>query len=255
MIDIENAKIEFENYVSLFNPNDAKIKLKIEHIKRVSELSKEIAKSLNLNEEQIRLAEVIGLFHDIGRFKQVEKYNTFRDRDSENHAVLAIQVLFEENLIEKFKIEEKYYRIINKAVINHNKDKIEPNLSEEEMLFAKIIRDADKLDIYYVLDNYDFKDVFWYSNYDCKRIGKYMMSKFINDHKIDFAEIKSSADQIAAFFSFVYDMNFEFSKKYIIDKKYLEKYTEKVTRIFTSEEVKKQTQQLYEISIKVLKGE
>ena len=104
MIDIENAKIEFENYVSLFNPNDAKIKLKIEHIKRVSELSKEIAKSLNLNEEQIRLAEVIGLFHDIGRFKQVEKYNTFRDRDSENHAVLAIQVLFEENLIEKFKI-------------------------------------------------------------------------------------------------------------------------------------------------------
>ena len=70
MINIENANIEFNKYVSQFNPNEGRIKLKIDHIKRVAILSKKIAQNLNLGYEQIKLAELIGLFHDIGRFKQ-----------------------------------------------------------------------------------------------------------------------------------------------------------------------------------------
>ena len=128
MIDIEKANKEFDKYVNLFNPKDTKIKLKIEHIKRVSELSREIAKNLNLDEEHIRLAEVIGLFHDIGRFKQIEIYNTFRDKDSVNHAEYSIKVLYEDNLIEKFDIEEKYKETIKIAILNHNKNKIQEGL-------------------------------------------------------------------------------------------------------------------------------
>ena len=74
MIDIEKAYIEFDKYVSHFNPNNGRIKLKIDHIKRVATMSKKIAKNLNLDEEQVKLAELIGLFHDIGRFKQAELY-------------------------------------------------------------------------------------------------------------------------------------------------------------------------------------
>jgi len=42
MIDIENAYNEFDKYTSQYNPNDGRIKLKIEHIKRVAEKSKKI---------------------------------------------------------------------------------------------------------------------------------------------------------------------------------------------------------------------
>ena len=112
MIDIKKAYIEFDKYVSHFNPNNGRIKLKIDHIKRVAVISRELAQNLNLNEEQVNLAELIGLFHDIGRFKQAELYNTFNDRISINHAELSVKVLFDENLIENFKVEEKYKKII-----------------------------------------------------------------------------------------------------------------------------------------------
>ena len=72
MIDIENANIQFNKYVSQFNPNEGRIKLKIDHINRVAIMSKKIAQNLHLSDEQVKLAELIGLFHDIGRFKQAE---------------------------------------------------------------------------------------------------------------------------------------------------------------------------------------
>ena len=151
MIDIEKAYNEFDKYVLQFNPNNKKIKLKIDHIKRVAKMSKKIAQELNLNDEQIKLSEIIGLFHDIGRFRQAQLYDTFNDRMSVNHAELSVEVLFDENVINNFNIEKKYENIIRLAVLNHNKNKIDDNLNNEELLFAKIIRDADKLDIYYTI--------------------------------------------------------------------------------------------------------
>ena len=49
MIDIENAKKVFNEYVKKFNPEDGRIKLKIEHILRVANYSKQIATNLKLN--------------------------------------------------------------------------------------------------------------------------------------------------------------------------------------------------------------
>lgn len=40
MINIEKAYLEFNQYVSQFNENDGRIKLKMEHIKRVAIMSK-----------------------------------------------------------------------------------------------------------------------------------------------------------------------------------------------------------------------
>ena len=112
MIDIEKVENKFQEYVSKFNSKQGRIKLKIDHIKRVAEISEMLANYLKLNEEQTRLAKAIGIFHDIGRFKQVEMYDTFSDKDSINHAELGVKILFDENLIEDFGIEEKYKKII-----------------------------------------------------------------------------------------------------------------------------------------------
>ena len=95
MVDVNNAKRVFKEYVSNYNLQDGKIALKVAHILRVSELSKKIATSLNLSEEDIKLAELIGLLHDIGRFEQVRKYNTFIDKISINHGEYGVKILFE----------------------------------------------------------------------------------------------------------------------------------------------------------------
>ena len=82
MIDIQNIANKFEEYVSNYDANNERIKLKIEHIKRVASNSKIIAHNLNLTDEQNNLAIAIGFFHDIGRFEQVRIANTFSDSDS-----------------------------------------------------------------------------------------------------------------------------------------------------------------------------
>lgn len=50
-------------------------------------------------------------------------------------------------------------------MLNHNKATIEDGLEDDELLFAKIIRDADKLDIItHVITEYDFESVFGIKN-------------------------------------------------------------------------------------------
>ena len=52
-INILNAKKEFKEYIKKYNPEDTQIKLKIEHIERVTQNSKRIAQNLNLSQEDI----------------------------------------------------------------------------------------------------------------------------------------------------------------------------------------------------------
>ena len=168
-IDIQKAKKEFLKYVENYNPEDEKIKIKINHIQRVADIAKNIAQQLELNEEDIKLAELIGLLHDIGRFEQVRLYHTFMDKDSINHGEFGVKLLFEEGLIRKFIETDKYDSIIKLAIINHNRLNIEQGLSDREYLHAQIIRDADKADIYSVLIS-DSKKTLWGKagkNFDC----------------------------------------------------------------------------------------
>ena len=248
MIDIENAKKVFNEYVKNFNPEDGRIKLKIEHILRVANYSKQIATNLKLNEEQIQLAELIGIFHDIGRFKQVEKYHTFSDRDSGvNHAEYSIKVLYEDNLIEKFKVDSKYNHIIKKAVLNHNKATIEDGLEDDELLFAKIIRDADKLDIItHAITEYDFESVFWYSEFNCEEINEELIKIMFENHTLDYSKIKNNADLILSFYNMIYDLNFKSSLKELSDNKALNIFTNRIYENFNSEKVKEQTKKVFE---------
>ena len=129
LIDMIEAKKAFKEYVKKYNPEDEKIKIKIAHIERVAENSKRIAENLNLSQEDIELAELIGLLHDIGRFEQVRLYHTFVDKDSINHGEYGAKVLFEDGLIRKFIKDDKFDRIIKLAIVNHNRADIEEGLT------------------------------------------------------------------------------------------------------------------------------
>jgi HD domain len=65
MIDKEKTLKAFYEYVSRYNPEDEKIMVKIEHIQRVAKNANDIAENLKLTREDIDLAWLIGLLHDI----------------------------------------------------------------------------------------------------------------------------------------------------------------------------------------------
>ena len=149
-MNIEEAKKIFKKYVENYNLDNDKIKLKYDHSLRVCELCKDIAISLKLNEEDVKIAELLGLLHDFGRFEQIKLYDTFDDQKSVNHAILGIEEL-EKYGFDKFVEDKKIQNLITKAILNHNKTFIENGLTEKELLFCKIIRDTDKIDIFNII--------------------------------------------------------------------------------------------------------
>lgn len=226
MIDIENAKKIFKEYVSNYDINDGKIALKYNHILRVSEISKKIAKELNLSDEDIKLAELIGIFHDIGRFEQVKRFNTFVDKDSINHGEYGVKVLFEDGLIKKFNIDEKYYKTIKLAVLNHNRKEIEEGLSEHEILHCKIIRDADKLDIFHVLLTDKTINTYGTDSLEDETFSDEIIREFKEVHHMDYSKRRTFGDKWICHMAYVYDFNFKSSYKVMKEKGYITKMYE-----------------------------
>lgn len=186
-----------------------------------------IAKSLELNDEDIVLAELIGLLHDIGRFEQAKKYNTFLDKISINHAEYGVKILFEDNLIRKFIEDNQYDEIIEKAILNHNKAEIESIADERVLLHCKIIRDADKLDIFNVILNDKLENVYPLEQYKKEPIAQTIKEEFIKNHLISYSNAKSCVDFLVGQIAFVFNMNFLYGLKKIYDQKYVEKIIKK----------------------------
>jgi len=154
--DFLNLRTWFQNYVRSFYSEDAfiseNVRLKEDHSIRVCENVSKIAISEEMDEENYYLALAIALLHDIGRFEQISKYRTFNDRRSENHALLGIKILKSERTLTFVSQEEQ--EIILTAIQNHNLRNISVELDGKALLHARLIRDADKLDIYKILDDY-----------------------------------------------------------------------------------------------------
>ncbi len=125
---------------------DSPLVLKIEHTARVCENSSHLGRSIGLTDRQMRLAEAVGLCHDLGRFVQYHRYRTFNDRNSANHASLGIDVLNETAVLDTLAADEKAMLI--DAIRFHNAPALPGNKPPASMVFMHLIRDADKLDIW-----------------------------------------------------------------------------------------------------------
>lgn len=93
-IDRARARAAFDAYVAPYDTANPRIALKVEHTLRVAELSERIAREAGFTPAGIDLAWLCGLLHDIGRFEQLRRWDTFSDAASASHAALGVEVLF-----------------------------------------------------------------------------------------------------------------------------------------------------------------
>lgn len=146
MIDYDRAHRAFEEYLEEYDRTDEKIRLKIVHTYCVVECAEEIARRMGLPGEDVELARIIGLLHDIGRFEQIRLYDSFQP-DTMDHAAYGAELLFgEKNMIRRFLIEDDYDEIIHIAIAKHSDFALEGVTDERTLLHSRLIRDADKLD-------------------------------------------------------------------------------------------------------------
>ncbi len=140
----------FTKYVHTFRCSDPdkqqNIDLKEGHTIRVCKEILTIGKQLGLNDDELRLAEIIALLHDVGRFEQYARYHTFTDGKSENHAELGVAIIKRSGMLNQF--DGAVNNLIIRSIQYHNRASLPDHESEVCLLFSKLLRDADKLDIW-----------------------------------------------------------------------------------------------------------
>ena len=218
MLNYEFVLKKFMDYVEQFDVKNTPIAMKLSHSIHTADLAGKLAKRMELEEEKIEFCKILGLLHDIGRFSQYEQKKSFSDFKTKfDHAKYGVDYLFKENHIEEYGIPQKYYTLIKKAIENHNKLKIDKNLTEEEKFYAQFIRDVDKIDIFrQEATSYEWK----YTEPATKKV----FHTFFKHQLIEDKEIASSSDAILLQLAFVYDINFIESMELLKDTDNLDLY-------------------------------
>lgn len=229
MIDCNKAMQAFSDYVKNYDVNNGKVRLKIIHTVHVADLAEMIASQLNLSQEDIQLARLIGILHDIGRFEQLRRYNDFRDYLTVDHAKLGVEVLKENNFIRSFIEEDAYDDLIFTAIANHNRYEIEDGLDTRTRLHAKIIRDADKTDIFRVRIEDPLEDALPFTEEELENSGlsTSVEDVFYQEKCIRSNSRKEPADSLLSGTALLFDYNFKPGLRFVRDHQYVQKMNER----------------------------
>lgn len=252
---LNKLKDTFSAYVEPFlgksEDIDEGIIIKRDHTLRVCREAVDIASSLGLDSEKTNLAEAAALFHDIGRFEQFRKYNTFNDSRSENHAELGLKVLEENGLLNAVAEDER--EMIIEAVKFHNKRHID----KDAPCLVKLLRDADKIDIWYVVTEH-------YAREENETVRQSSLELGLEDSSVISPEVrdavrmrenapvkalKTMSDFKLLQAAWIYDLNFFRSYQIVKEREYLDKIFNALPSTSEIEELKKEIYSFLESAV------
>lgn len=229
---LDKFRIWFDDYVAGFYSDDetvnANIKLKDDHSRRTCKEMLYLAGELGLDENQKLISETIALLHDVGRFEQFVKYRIYSDAKSVDHCLLGLEVLEKNRVLDEIDLQEKL--LIQKAIEYHGRKELPPGLDGRCLLFSKLIRDADKLDAFYLLLKYyeQYRD-----NPQNFKLGielpdepgysEQVLKELLSGQCVDNRKVRKLNDLKLSLLGWVYDVNFISTLKRIKKYGYLEK--------------------------------
>lgn len=139
----------YDGYVDTFRGADGRLpemmQLKRTHTAFVVENARLIADGERFSPEAREAALAAALLHDTGRYEQLRRYNTFRDSESVDHAVFSHAIVREKGWTDDPAVLD--------AVLWHNRRDLPAQMAPLTALAAHTVRDADKLDIFRVLED------------------------------------------------------------------------------------------------------
>ncbi len=220
----QRIRSEFENYVSHYDTADPKIRLKIEHTYEVADLCERIARSLSMSEEEIAVAWVCGMLHDIGRFEQVRRFHTFMDAESVDHAKFGAELLFgEEQLIRKFLDEADWDERIRDAIYWHSAYRLPDSLKQD--LLCQILRDADKLDILRVNLETPLEEIYNVTTEELRQsvVTPEVMDAVKEHHTVLRSVKKTPVDHVVGHICLTFELVYPESRKIVREQGYLDR--------------------------------
>lgn len=182
---------------------------KKKHSFRVSAINGVVAGRIGLDEDDILLARLAGLFHDIARFDQYSKFKTFRDSDSFDHGDYGAELLATLDFLTP--LDPAVRKRLETAVRYHNKREIAAGVSGDDLLHCRLLRDADKLDILFVtlrgMRNGSSR-LLSIADSDQMRISPDVISALAEKKPVDYRKVRTESDFMLVKIGWVYDINF-----------------------------------------------
>lgn len=206
------------------------IKAKIDHSLRVSAEAGCIADALGLDPEYRHVAHVAALYHDIGRFPQYARYKTYNDRISTNHARLGVQTLKQARILSELPRSQRF--LVLGAIALHNRKFIPNSLSRPIDLQVRILRDADKLDIMNFMlqrlsSNTPHNEVLALGlNPHPERYTQSILDQVRARQPVHYEDLVYINDFKLVFCSWSYDLNFSFSHRLMLERRYVDRIFE-----------------------------
>lgn len=231
--DLVCFKSWFGEYTGTFILDDPEgqknIDLKIAHTTRVCGLIVRIAEGESLGKQETLIAEAAALFHDVGRFSQYRQYRTFRDSISINHGRLGADVLRDAQVLDRLS-EEEQAAIIN-AVQFHNAYTIPEHDSRGQLQLLRLVRDADKLDIWRIFvglyegDSAGIPSEAGMGLPDLPEYSDEVLRDIACRHTASMTHLKTLNDFKLMLMSWVYDINFSTSLRMLTEQDYINRLT------------------------------
>jgi hypothetical protein len=228
--ELDYFKGWFKQYVASYYelPGDGvkPILLKEQHTERTCKEIVLLGRKSGMSDDDLLLAETTALFHDIGRFPQWKNYSTFIDSVSEDHALLGLEVISQHEILMGLRAEER--ELIQIAIRHHNVRRLPLNLSKRQDRFSRLLRDADKLDIWRVV----ITELEGCGNLVETLAGVIPISSSINrkivtellERKVlDFSSVQNRNDMILLRLGWVFDLNFAISCREVLERQYVER--------------------------------
>ncbi len=223
-INRENVRQAFREYIEPYDMNDTKIALKVAHTYRVADICDAIAAGEGLSNEEQDLAWLCGMLHDIGRFEQLRRYNTFVDAKSIDHARFGAELLFEQGQIRRFCAEDEEDGLIQAAVFWHSAYRLPEDMDGRTAMFANILRDADKADIFRVCIDTPVEEIYNATTEELKHseISGAVLESFYEEHATLRSLKKTVVDNIIGHISLAYELVYPSSRRLVEQQGYLE---------------------------------
>jgi hypothetical protein len=229
--ELTSLKTWFAGYCASFSTpvqeDQQNLAVKQDHTHQVCLNSLRIGRDLNLNWESLLLAEAIALCHDVGRFPQYQRYKTFDDGISVNHAALGAKVISERKVLQGLPKPDQ--DLIIHAVILHNVFFLPENLDERTRLFTRLVRDADKLDIWRVFLEYYGQDKNGRATAvalglpDTPGYSPKVLAYLQQGEMATKSDLKTLNDFKLLQLTWLYDINFASSLQVVLERGYIEK--------------------------------
>ena len=222
-IKSKNEEIFFNYVTNNFDTGLPPIYGKLYHTLRVTKNCEYLSRKLNLSP---KYGTDTGLFHDFARFTQWVKYNSFVDFKTEDHADMAINMLFDNNMINMFEVDEAEKPYLYFAIKYHNKREIDYTLIKNQIedksilslshsssknvdyntaiMYSKIARDGDKIDLINRIIAGEFKISYTLNGYTPSCLNRILDKKYVYT-----TDVKTKLDRIFTFVGFLFDINFK----------------------------------------------